>query len=115
MALAATRRREACHELYGKEGEDCLVEELEEKRILAHIYCKKEARKYYGEPGGEKALCSRMMESFAFTDPSKSSVEVIRAHQEARSSMDAKTLKICRNIVYSLSECLGRSRSSVAK
>ena len=55
-------KRKFCYELSpnDKGGEDCLVEELEEKRCLAMHLCKAEATSYYGSgaKGAPKAVCS---------------------------------------------------------
>ena len=44
-----TQKRKACHEIYGNRGEDCLNEELSEKRCLSFQYCPYQAKEYYGD------------------------------------------------------------------
>ena len=88
--------REKCYRIYGKNNEDCLVQELEEKRCLAFRHCPKEAQAYYGTPQDTtnnnnnnsiddeiennfnnnnnnnvitKALCASWAEAFCFTKP----------------------------------------------
>ena len=43
-----SEKRFKCHSIYGKRGEDCLNEELSEKRCLSLQHCIKEAKEYYG-------------------------------------------------------------------
>ena len=43
-----SENRRKCHAVYGKFGEDCLAEELQEKRCLSIRHCPREAQKYYG-------------------------------------------------------------------
>ena len=40
-------KREECHSIHGKQGEDCVREELTEKRCLAELFCPREASKFY--------------------------------------------------------------------
>jgi hypothetical protein len=44
-----TQQRKSCHEIYGNKGEDCLNEELTEKRCLSLQYCPRQAKEYYGD------------------------------------------------------------------
>ena len=43
-------KREECHSIHGKQGEDCVREELTEKRCLAELFCPQQATKFYREP-----------------------------------------------------------------
>ncbi len=38
-----------CHKKYGKQGEECVREELEQKKCFAQLFCRNEARKFYDE------------------------------------------------------------------
>jgi hypothetical protein len=90
-------RRHRCHQLYGKNNEDCLKEELEEKRCLSFHYCPAEAKAYYGWPllepqqqrrrrgdnncsndrgngATKKALCSSWAEAFYFAGDGSNNV-----------------------------------------
>ena len=44
-----TLKRKSCHAIYGNRGEDCLHEELTEKRCLSLQFCPNEAKEYYGD------------------------------------------------------------------
>ena len=38
-----------CHQKYGKLGEDCLREELAQKKCYSELLCRQEARRFYQE------------------------------------------------------------------
>lgn len=100
-------RRQQCYNLYGKQGEDCLHEELAEKRCLSHLHCPREAAEYYGHPNApSKALCASWAEAFAFSG----SIERIH-HLEAAEIVNAsKDRRIqCRNIAMELAKCMQRN------
>ena len=102
-------RREKCHHLYGKLGEDCLIEELEEKRCLAFKYCQREAIEYYGTPNGRKALCASWAESFCFG--SELVEENLREHHlRSQSAVNTHSnLKAqCRAVTVELSKCMSK-------
>ena len=40
-----------CHRRYGKLGEDCVREELAQKKCFAQLYCKNQAYRFYEEKG----------------------------------------------------------------
>lgn len=104
--------------LHGKVGEECLKEELLEKRCLARQFCPSQARKFYGNrgerdegtdpeatstsrpPDRESQLrdgdCSLWAESFAF-GPNLVQKEVAANRQKA---------KQCSKISHNLSKCL---------
>jgi len=105
--LSLDRRR--CHELYGKQGEDCLVEELTEKRCLSHQHCPAEASQYYCRPGRAKALCASWAENFAFA----STLEH-QHHADATSRVNAsRNLRSeCRETVLNLAKCMQRNYKS---
>ena len=104
---ALSTKREKCHYLYGKLGEDCLVEELEEKRCLAFQYCARQAKAYYGTPDGAKALCGSWAESFCFGNELIEE-DVRHHHLQAQATVNTNTkLKTqCRAITVQLSKCM---------
>ncbi|KAG7360611.1 hypothetical protein IV203_035710 [Nitzschia inconspicua] len=107
-------RRKQCHDVYGNRGEECLNEELTEKRCLSLKHCPREANEYYGDApmtvpnngggsgGGSgtsvddddnndspyqhhKALCASWAESFAYVDKElEYGPKTVRHHQDAR-------------------------------
>lgn len=38
-----------CHRKYGKQGEDCVREELSQKKCFSQLLCRNEARRFYDE------------------------------------------------------------------
>ena len=64
----AVNTRKFCYSTSQRElgGEDCLIEELTEKRCLSFMLCPKEAKDYYGSKDGDKAVCALYKEAFAF-------------------------------------------------
>eukprot|EP01083_Nonionella_stella_P032946 90186_1 len=44
-----TRKVIKCHRKYGKEGEDCVREELSQKKCFAQLLCRREAHRFYDE------------------------------------------------------------------
>ena len=103
-----TQAREACHGLYGKQGEDCLVQELLEKRCVATQVCPGQARAYYGADAAGKGPCASMLESFAFSDPSRASGDVIAHHLRAKeAAVENPKLRLrCRAIAHALTRCM---------
>lgn len=108
-----TARRSQCHSIYGNRGEECLDEELTEKRCLSLQRCPHQAKEYYGpasmvgiSPAGttegmsssssssatsqqpsfkhEKALCASWAEAFAYDKELEYGEHIARHHQEAR-------------------------------
>jgi hypothetical protein len=122
-----TERRTRCHGVYGpNRGEECLHEDLTEKRCISAQRCPKQALEYYGaydasesaafaginqggETGYQKALCASWAESFAYADKElEHGEDVARHHREARRivSNDSKLRKECRQFAWNLAECL---------
>jgi hypothetical protein len=112
-----------CHSVYGKLGEDCLNEELTEKRCLSLHHCPKQAHEYYGNVAmdlksddgqaptfmSNKALCASWAEAFAYADKGLEYGEnVAEHHNEARKvvSKDKALKRECRDIVFNLARCL---------
>lgn len=118
--LAYSDRRQQCQNKYGKEGENCLLEELEEKRCISFEHCPREAKAYYGHALGPlqenhteatnilpKATCSLWAESFAYSRESMDP-QVVQAHQDAQQQILAskQQKKECQQIVRDLARCL---------
>jgi hypothetical protein len=123
-----TQDRRQCHALYGKQGEDCLREELAEKRCLSHHHCPIEASRYYGpQPHppvsaaieesahgvgvsvgvgvfDKKALCASWAESFAFRDDMEQGEHHARAAQLVNASKERQIE--CRQMAMNLAQCL---------
>jgi hypothetical protein len=120
---AFSEKRMKCHAVYGKMGEDCLNEELSEKRCLSLYHCPRQAKDYYGDAAmsfknddgqaplylSNKAICSSWAEAFAYADKGlEFSDRVAEHHQKARDIvMKDKSLKReCRDIAFALAQCL---------
>ena len=116
--------RRKCHAVYGKLGEDCLAEELQEKRCLSIRHCPTEALKYYGATmeGLPKALCSSWAEAFAFGGGGgegennneqlllRYGEDFVEHHLKAQRHVNAKSnahlKRDCRQIARDLARCL---------
>lgn len=108
---AETKKREFCYKqsTHDKGGEDCLVEELQEKRCLSSVLCPKEATAFYGKDEKSKALCSLWAEAFAFTrDNSSVDFDTRQQHEQGKAVIDADRRKQfrCRTAVLDLAKCL---------
>lgn len=118
-----SEKRFKCHSVYGKMGEDCLNEELSEKRCLSLYHCSKQAKEYYGDApmslqvdDGQaptymykKAICASWAEAFAYGDKQlEYGHKVTEHHQKAREVVNGnKALKReCRDIAFNLAKCL---------
>lgn len=121
-------RRIKCHSVYGKQGEDCLHEELTEKRCLSLHHCPRQAKEYYGDAamttdtlvvsndGGSslpflvnKAICASWAESFAYVDRElEFGLEVVDHHRDAKEivSKDRALKRECRDVAFALAKCL---------
>jgi hypothetical protein len=105
-------KREECHSIHGKQGEDCVREELSEKRCLAELFCPREATKFYREPirrGGSiiggyttSGSCSALVERFAYPENELSIPDDISKTERER----------CREIVHNLAKCMQRHNAS---
>lgn len=120
-----------CHEQYGKHGEDCVREELEQKKCLAQFYCPQEAHSFYNEPilvpttrtttktstkdlffltnnntnmNESKVSCATIVEVFA-----KPENELLIPE----GSITAKDRRYCREMTHSLAKCLSKSRMQI--
>lgn len=91
------RLRKECwaRSLQGIHGEECIREELKEKRCLATHLCPTNAKRFYQNNNGQ---CSLWAEAFAF-GPN----DVQRAVSKDRIKM-----KKCRKIVMDLSKCMSK-------
>lgn len=113
-------RRSRCHDIYGENGEECVHEQLKEKRCVSMKRCSREAIKYYGKDdiiNGvdnssniiNKAICASWAESFAYANKGmEHGDDVARHHQVARNTVvnDPKLRQECRQIAFDLAQCL---------
>ena len=93
-----------------KGGENCLTQELDEKKCLAENLCVKEAAAFYGG-AGVTGVCSLWAESFAYASKSASVAESIKLqHIEGREIVRADRRKetLCREHVMNLSKCMAK-------
>jgi hypothetical protein len=96
-------KREKCHSLHGKRGEDCVREELSEKRCLAELFCHREATKFYREPIRRGlGSCSALVERFAYPENELLLPEDISKGERER----------CREVVHTLANCMQRHNTS---
>jgi hypothetical protein len=109
--LFESSKREECHSIHGKQGEDCVREELSEKRCLAELFCPQEATKFYresirrgGSVGGytSSGSCSALVERFAYPEN-----ELIIPDDISKSERER-----CREIVHNLAKCMQRHNTS---
>ena len=120
---AFSEKRFKCHAIYGKMGEDCLNEELSEKRCLSLHHCPKQAKEYYGDSAmslrkddgqaplylSQKAICASWAEAFAYADKElEYGSTVTEHHQKAREIVnnDKALKRECRDIAFNLAQCL---------
>jgi hypothetical protein len=112
-----------CHKKYGKQGEDCVREELSQKKCFAQMLCQREARSFYdekvvplsnsrwqwdlpkryaaeGEIKSSKVSCSTIMEVFA-----KPENEL-----EIPEGLSREDRQYCRRITHELATCLAKKR-----
>mmetsp|Transcript_15850 Transcript_15850/g.26987 ORF Transcript_15850/g.26987 Transcript_15850/m.26987 type:complete len:120 (-) Transcript_15850:170-529(-) len=96
-----TLQRQECHMNHGIQNEECIREELTEKRCLAELHCQREAINFYHRSSSSSRTrwsCSALMEKFAF--PENEMVLPERVAKEDREH--------CRKVVYDLARCLSR-------
>lgn len=102
-----------CHREHGKDGEDCVRDELIEKKCFAQKLCKAEATSFYEEKlvplknhmngttyAPMKASCSTVVEVFA-----KPENEL-----EIPEGLTKEDRKYCRKITHELAKCLARKK-----
>ncbi|KAL9184014.1 hypothetical protein ACHAXT_002100 [Thalassiosira profunda] len=102
-ALLPSLRRQECHLAHGIQNEDCVREELAEKRCFAELLCPKEARRFYREPlrrGQGTGSCSSLVELFAFPENELALPDVVRKGDREH----------CRAVVHALAQCLSKRR-----
>ena len=116
-------QRRKCHRIHGYHGEDCLKEELEEKRVQSFQNCPAQAKAYYGAPMADaqsilpKATCSLWAEAFCFGDLYTTMDDaVVQAHIDAQSKVNnsPEMRRECRRIARELADCLRRNRTSTS-
>jgi hypothetical protein len=124
MAERLTRKRQKhpCHEFsrsviecvsnHGIEGEDCVRQELLEKKCHAELLCRPEAKRFYRDPAVKvrpwttrgssehRPSCSTLLEVFAFPEN----------EMQISSPMGKAERAECRRIVHDLAKCMSRHR-----
>lgn len=118
-----------CHRRHGKLGEDCVREELSQKKCFAQLYCKNQARRFYeeksipfngpsndsrwntflgsskdesGSNSSTKISCATLVEVFAKPENGLLIPEGIRKEER----------KYCRQVVHDLATCLSTKRKA---
>ncbi len=110
-----TRKVLKCHRIHGKLGEDCVREELDQKKCFAELLCRREARQFYNEksvpistswsltmgsaPSG-RVSCSTVVEVFA--KPENDMIIPEGITKEDR--------KFCRKVTHELASCMAKKR-----
>jgi len=90
--------------MHGIQNEECVREELTEKRCFAELLCKREAMNFYREPlprkrqGGPKGSCSALVEKFAFPENELALPDTVQKSEREH----------CRGIVHDLAKCLSK-------
>ena len=100
---APSAARQLCHMFHGIQGEECVKEELLEKRCFAELLCRQEAKRFYYDPirrGGSEASCSTLVENFAFEENAGLLPDDVGREER----------KHCRTIVHELAKCLSKYR-----
>jgi hypothetical protein len=106
LCESASRAVRQCHLRHGIQGEDCVREELLEKRCFAENLCRHEARLFYYEPlqvgpNSSVTSCSTLVEAFAFPENEMLIPDDI-------TTIDPKQRAECRAIVHDLAKCLSK-------
>ena len=115
-----SEQRYKCHAVYGKGGEDCLHQELSEKRCLSLQHCPRQAHEYYGDfpmtssttatttltlqqheyaadsfiPLVHKGMCASWAESFAYTDKSLEFGSTVAEHHRLANEIVSQDRKL---------------------
>lgn len=127
-------QRYKCHSVYGKGGEDCLHQELSEKRCLSLQHCPRQAHDYYGDfPMStstttttltsehvssfpalvHKGMCASWAESFAYADKDLEYGSNVADHHRLANeivSQDRRLKQECRTIAFALAQCLRQQK-----
>jgi len=105
-----TKAVNICHRKYGKQGEDCVRQELAQKKCFAHLLCRNEARTFYDEKSiplskanqNSKISCSTLLEVFAKPENEMMISEGIQKNDR----------QFCRKIAHELAGCLQQKRNN---
>ena len=101
--------RQLCHMHHGIQGEECVREELLEKRCFAEWLCRQEVRRFYYDPmrrgrgtGASEAAasCSTLVEKFAFEENEGLLPDDVGGDDR----------KHCRRVAHELAKCLSKYR-----
>ena len=100
-----TLQRQQCHMIHGIQNEECIREELSEKRCLAELHCRTEALRFYtteAKPSSTSSRrrwsCSAYIERFAFPENELMLPE----------NIEKSDREYCRRVVYDLARCLSK-------
>ena len=97
-----TLQRQQCHMLHGIHNEECIREELSEKRCLAELHCRTEALRFYTTEAKTSSRrrwsCSAYIERFAFPENELMLPE----------NIEKSDREYCRRVVYDLARCLSK-------
>mmetsp|Transcript_18117 Transcript_18117/g.28426 ORF Transcript_18117/g.28426 Transcript_18117/m.28426 type:complete len:125 (+) Transcript_18117:125-499(+) len=101
-----TLQRQDCHMQHGIQNEECIREELTEKRCLAELHCQREAINFYHQSSraskNRRWSCSALVEKFAFPEN-----EMVLPDNASIAKEDREH---CRKVVYDLARCLSKHR-----
>ena len=107
-----------CHRIHGRLGEDCVREELAQKKCFAELLCRREAAQFYDDKmipqfqnnrgifnynsrnNTPKVSCSTLVEVFAKPENEFMIPEGVTKDDR----------KFCRKITHELAQCLSRKR-----
>ncbi len=112
-----------CHKIYGKQGEDCVREELSQKKCFAQLLCQREARSFYDEkvvPLSNSKWQWGMTKKYIVQDdikPLKVSCSTImevfaKPENELKipEGLTKEDRRYCRRITHELAACLSKKR-----
>lgn len=97
-------------------GEQCLQEELLEKRCLSAALCPADAARFYGSDPHRKAQCALWAEAFAFgAESARVGWLEQEQHRDAHAevSADARKAKRCRAAARELTQCMHSQRHRI--
>mmetsp|Transcript_19841 Transcript_19841/g.45060 ORF Transcript_19841/g.45060 Transcript_19841/m.45060 type:complete len:117 (-) Transcript_19841:2151-2501(-) len=89
-----------CHSKHGIQDEDCVQEELEEKRCYSRLLCQKEATRFYDDAIIDgRASCSTLVELFAFPEN-----DLLLP----TGGVGKDQRNYCRRVVHALANCMSK-------
>mmetsp|Transcript_26878 Transcript_26878/g.63858 ORF Transcript_26878/g.63858 Transcript_26878/m.63858 type:complete len:138 (-) Transcript_26878:16-429(-) len=107
----AIKRRKFCYTQSneGKQGEECVREELEEKRCMAELLCPAEFKAFY-HAQSSKGICALWAEAFFFAAARDEPPHSREEHVEGKRHVDASSQRtqVCRDASHALTLCLAK-------